>query len=281
MDFRDSIARLGEPAIKARYGNLFHMYAKITAENPYKQPMRIYPAVHYTMGGLWVDYDLMSSIPGMFVLGEANFSDHGANRLGASALMQGLADGYFVIPYTIGGYLAGEKPGAVDTKHEAFQQAVANVNDRVSRLLSVQGTRSVDHFHKELGKIMWDRCGMSRSDEGLREALKEIPALREEFWKDVRVLGSGQSLNQSLEKAGRVADFLEFGELMCRDALERRESCGGHFREEWQAAGEAQRDDENFAHAAVWEHKGEVKDAVRHQEELNFDNVALAVRSYK
>ena len=281
LDFRDSIARLGEPAIKARYGNLFHMYAKITAENPYKQPMRIYPAVHYTMGGLWVDYDLMSSIPGMFVLGEANFSDHGANRLGASALMQGLADGYFVIPYTIGGYLAGEKPGAVDTKHEAFQQAVANVNDRVSRLLSVQGTRSVDHFHKELGKIMWDRCGMSRSDEGLREALKEIPALREEFWKDVRVLGSGQSLNQSLEKAGRVADFLEFGELMCRDALERRESCGGHFREEWQAAGEAQRDDENFAHAAVWEHKGEVKDAVRHQEELNFDNVALAVRSYK
>ena len=281
LDFRDSIARLGEDAIKARYGNLFHMYAKITAENPYKQPMRIYPAVHYTMGGLWVDYDLMSTVPGMFVLGEANFSDHGANRLGASALMQGLADGYFVIPYTIGGYLAGEKAGAIDTSHEAFQQAAANVNDRVNRLLSVQGKRTVDHFHKELGKIMWDRCGMSRNKDGLNEALREIPALREEFWRDVRVLGSGQSLNQSLEKAGRVADFLEFGELMCRDALERRESCGGHFREEWQADGEAKRDDENFAHAAVWEHKGEVKDAVRHQEELKFDNVALAVRSYK
>lgn len=281
LDFRDAIARLGEPAIKARYGNLFHMYAKITAENPYKQPMRIYPAVHYTMGGLWVDYDLMSSIPGMFVLGEANFSDHGANRLGASALMQGLADGYFVIPNTIAGYLATQKAGAVDAKHDAFTQASAQVDDRVKKLLSIQGKRTVDHFHKELGKIMWDRCGMARNEAGLNDALKEIPALREEFWKDVKVLGSGQSLNQSLEKAGRVADFLEFGELMCRDALERRESCGGHFREEWQDEGEAKRDDDNYAHAAVWEHKGEVKDAVRHQEELKFDNVALAVRSYK
>jgi len=281
LDFRDSIARLGEPAIKARYGNLFHMYAKITAENPYKQPMRIYPAVHYTMGGLWVDYNLQSSIPGMFALGEANFSDHGANRLGASALMQGLADGYFVAPYTVGGYLAGEKAGAITTEHEAFKKAEAGVRERVSRLLNVGGKRTVDHFHKELGKIMWDRCGMARTEAGLQEALREIPALREEFWKDVKVLGSGESLNQSLEKAGRVADFLEFGELMCRDALERRESCGGHFREEWQIDGEAQRDDEKFAHSAVWEHTGDVKDAVRHQEELKFDNVKLAVRSYK
>jgi len=281
LDFRDSIARLGKDAIKARYGNLFHMYSKITAEDPYSQPMRIYPAVHYTMGGLWVDYDLMSTIPGMFVLGEANFSDHGANRLGASALMQGLCDGYFVIPNTIAGYLANQKPGSIDGKHEAFGAAIKEVQDRTSRLLGIQGKRTVDDFHKALGKIMWDRCGMARNDAGLKQGIEEIRGLREEFWQDVRVPGEGAALNQSLEKAGRVADFLEYGELMCRDALERRESCGGHFREEWQDDGEAKRDDENFAHAAVWEHKGDVKDAVRHEEELTFDNVKLAVRSYK
>lgn len=281
LDFRDAIQRLGKEAIQARYGNLFHMYAKITAEDPYSRPMRIYPAVHYTMGGLWVDYDLQSTIPGMFVAGEANFSDHGANRLGASALMQGLCDGYFVVPYTIGGYLAGQKPGSVDASHEAFKAVEKDVRDRTQKLLSIQGKRTVDDFHKELGKIMWNRCGMARNKEGLEHALREIPQLREEFWRDVKVLGAEASLNQSLEKAGRVADFLEFGELMCRDALERRESCGGHFREEWQEDGEAKRDDENFAHAAVWEHKGDVKDAVRHKEELVFDNVELAVRSYK
>ena len=281
LDFRDSINRLGEDAIKARYGNLFHMYQKITAENPYKQPMRIFPAVHYTMGGLWVDYDLQSTIPGMFVCGEANFSDHGANRLGASALMQGLCDGYFVVPYTIGGYLAGQKPGAVDTSHPEFQKVENDVKDRTHRLLSIQGKRTVDDFHRALGKIIWDQCGMARNKAGLEQALRDIPAMREEFYKDVKVLGSADTLNQSLEKAGRVADFLEFGELMCRDALTREESCGGHFREEHEVDGEAKRDDENFAHAAVWEHKGEVKDAVRHQEELAFDNVALAVRSYK
>ena len=281
LDFRDSIQRLGKDAIAAKYGNLFHMYAKITAEDPYSMPMRIFPAVHYTMGGLWVDYDLQSTIPGLFVLGEANFSDHGANRLGASALMQGLADGYFVIPYTIGGYLAGQKAGAVKADHAEFARVAAGVEDMTKRLLAIQGKRTVDEFHKALGKIMWSKCGMARNEQGLQEALRTIPALREEFWKDVKVLGSGASLNQSLEKAGRVADFLEFGELMCRDALERRESCGGHFREEWQDEGEARRDDANFCHAAVWEHKGEVRNAVRHQEPLTFDNVHLAVRSYK
>ncbi len=281
LDFRDSIARLGKDKIAARYGNLFHMYAKITAEDPYSQPMRIFPAVHYTMGGLWVDYDLQSTIPGMFVLGEANFSDHGANRLGASALMQGLADGYFVIPYTIGGYLAAQKPGAVDTKHPAFARCEKDVQSRVERLLSIDGKRTVDEFHKALGKIMWNECGMSRSAQGLERALRDIPALREEFWSDVRVPGSAETLNQSLEKAGRVADFLEFGELMCRDALERRESCGGHFREEWQVDGEAKRDDENFCHAAVWEYKGEDQPEQRHEEPLEFENVELAVRSYK
>jgi succinate dehydrogenase / fumarate reductase flavoprotein subunit len=281
LDFRDSIARLGKEAIKARYGNLFHMYSKITAEDPYSQPMRIFPAVHYTMGGLWVDYDLMSTIPGMFVLGEANFSDHGANRLGASALMQGLCDGYFVIPNTIAGYLANQKPGSVDDQHEAFGASIKDVQERTAKLLGIQGKRTVDDFHKALGKIMWDKCGMARNKEGLEQAIGEIRGLREEFWSDVRVPGEGAQLNQSLEKAGRVAEFLEYGELMCRDALERRESCGGHFREEWQDDGEAKRDDENFAHAAVWEHKGDVKDAVRHQEELTFDNVQLAVRSYK
>ena len=281
LDFRDSINRLGEDAIKARYGNLFHMYQKITAENPYKQPMRIFPAVHYTMGGLWVDYDLQSTIPGMFVCGEANFSDHGANRLGASALMQGLCDGYFVVPYTIGGYLAGQKPGAVDASHPEFQKVEGEVKERTQRLLGIQGKRTVDDFHRSLGKVIWGQCGMARNKAGLEQALRDIPAMREEFYKDVKVLGSADTLNQSLEKAGRVADFLEFGELMCRDALTREESCGGHFREEHEVDGEAKRDDENFAHAAVWEHKGDVKDAVRHQEELSFDNVELAVRSYK
>ncbi|MFM1871226.1 MAG: Fumarate reductase flavoprotein subunit, partial [Planctomycetota bacterium] len=281
LDFRDSINRLGKDAIAARYGNLFHMYAKITAEDPYSQPMRIFPAVHYTMGGLWVDYNLESTIPGLFVLGEANFSDHGANRLGASALMQGLADGYFVIPYTIGGYLAGQKAGGVSADHPAFASTAAEVADLTKRLLSIQGKRTVDDFHRALGKIMWSKCGMARNEKGLQQAIADIRQLRGEFWKDVRVLGEGMSVNQSLEKAGRVADFLEFGEVMCRDALERRESCGGHFREEWQDDGEAKRDDQNFCHAAVWEHKGDPKDAVRHQEALQFENVHLAVRSYK
>lgn len=281
LDFRDSIQRLGKDAIAAKYGNLFHMYAKITAEDPYSQPMRIFPAVHYTMGGLWVDYDLQSTIPGLFVCGEANFSDHGANRLGASALMQGLADGYFVIPYTIGGYLAGQKPGAVPASHPEFGKATAAVQEMTKRLLSIQGKRSVDDFHKALGKIMWSKCGMARNEKGLQQAIAEIQALRAEFWRDVKVLGGDATVNQSLEKAGRVADFLEFGELTCRDALERRESCGGHFREEWQDAGEAKRDDENFCHVAVWEHKGEPRQAVRHQEPLAFENVHLAVRSYK
>jgi succinate dehydrogenase / fumarate reductase, flavoprotein subunit len=281
LDFRDSIARLGKDAIAARYGNLFHMYAKITAEDPYTQPMRIYPAVHYTMGGLWVDYDLMSTIPGLFVAGEANFSDHGANRLGASALMQGLADGYFVIPMTVGGYLAGQKAGAVKPDHPAFEQGKKQVAELTKRMLSIQGKRTVDDFHKALGKLMWTHCGMARTEVGLEQALRDIPALREQFWKDVKIVGSGEGLNQSLEKAGRVADFLEFGELMCRDALERRESCGGHFREEWQDDGEARRDDENFCHAAVWEHKGEGQAPVRHEEPLVFENVHLAVRSYK
>ncbi|MBX3461652.1 MAG: fumarate reductase/succinate dehydrogenase flavoprotein subunit [Planctomycetes bacterium] len=281
LDFRDSIARLGKEAIAARYGNLFHMYAKITAEDPYSQPMRIFPAVHYTMGGLWVDYDLQSTIPGLFVLGEANFSDHGANRLGASALMQGLADGYFVIPYTIGGYLAGQRAGAIKTDHPQFAATAGEVDELTRRLLSIQGKRTVDDFHKALGKIMWQHCGMARNERGLQQALRDIPALREEFWRDVRVPGSGAELNQSLEKAGRVADFLEFGELMCRDALERRESCGGHFREEWQDEGEARRDDENFCHAAVWEYTGPGRAPARHVEPLAFENVHLAVRSYK
>jgi succinate dehydrogenase / fumarate reductase flavoprotein subunit len=281
LDFRDSIQRLGKDAIAAKYGNLFHMYAKITAEDPYSQPMRIFPAVHYTMGGLWVDYDLQSTIPGLFVCGEANFSDHGANRLGASALMQGLADGYFVIPYTIGGYLAGQKPGAVPQSHAEFGKAAASVQEMQKRLLGIQGKRTVDDFHKALGKIMWSKCGMARNEKGLLQAIADIQALRAEFWRDVKVLGGEATVNQSLEKAGRVADFLEFGELTCRDALERRESCGGHFREEWQDDGEARRDDVNFCHAAVWEHKGEPRQAVRHQEPLVFENVHLAVRSYK
>ncbi len=281
LDFRDAIARVGKDAIAAKYGNLFHMYAKITAEDPYSQPMRIFPAVHYTMGGLWVDYDLQSTIPGLFVLGEANFSDHGANRLGASALMQGLADGYFVIPYTIGGYLAGQRPGSAGPDRPEFEQVRGEVAAMTKRLLGINGKYTVDEFHKALGKIMWSKCGMARTEAGLKEAIQQIPQLREQFWQEVKVLGNNESMNQSLEKAGRVADFLEFGELMCRDALERRESCGGHFREEWQDEGEARRDDDNFCHAAVWEYRGGDQAAVRHEEPLEFENVHLAVRSYK
>jgi succinate dehydrogenase / fumarate reductase, flavoprotein subunit len=283
LDFSESIGRLGEKTIGERYGNLFEMYERITDENPYKTPMRIYPAVHYTMGGLWVDYELMTTIPGLYALGEANFSDHGANRLGASALMQGLSDGYFVIPYTIANHLApmlGTKP--VPTTHEAFKTAEAEVRDRFNGYMSVNGTRSVDWFHRELGKIVWDYCGMERTQVGLEKALSEIPALYEEFRKDVRVLGSANTLNQSLEKAGRVDDFFQLAMLMCRDALERNESCGGHFRAEYQYEdGEAKRDDENFCHVAAWEWTGEMGSPNRHVEPLSFEEVHLAVRSYK
>jgi succinate dehydrogenase / fumarate reductase flavoprotein subunit len=283
LDFSEAIGRLGAPKIEEKYGNLFEMYERITDENPYQVPMRIYPASHYTMGGLWVDYNLMSTIPGLFVLGEANFSDHGANRLGASALMQGLADGYFVIPYTIGGYLAGIKPGTrIKADHpevKATEQAVA---DRTNKLLSIGGKETPTHFHREMGKVMWEMCGMGRNEAGLKKALELIPQIREEFWKNLAIPGSGDDLNQSLEAAGRVADFLEIGELMCLDALERRESCGGHFREEWQTEeGEALRDDENFAHVAAWEYKGEGQAPVRNIEPLAFENVHLATRSYK
>jgi len=281
LDFRDSIKRLGGDTIAQRYGNLFQMYERITGEDPYKVPMRIFPAVHYTMGGLWVDYNLQSTIPGLFVIGEANFSDHGANRLGASALMQGLADGYFVLPYTLSNYLAGMSRDPVTTQGSEFRAVQNQVEEKLKRLLSINGKRTVDSFHKELGKIMWDKCGMSRDRAGLTEALTKIPALREEFWQNVRVLGEGENLNQSLEKAGRVADFLEFGELMCADALTREESCGGHFREEYQIEGEAKRDDENFAHAAVWEYQGEGKAPTRHVEPLVYENIKLATRSYK
>jgi succinate dehydrogenase / fumarate reductase flavoprotein subunit len=282
LDFADAIKRLGEDVIRDRYGNLFDMYERITDENPYKVPMRIYPASHYTMGGLWVDYNLMSTIPGLHVAGEANFSDHGANRLGASALMQGLADGYFVLPYTIGNYLAGTKKDAVDVKHAAFKDAEAAVETRIKKLLAVKGKRTVDSFSKELGKIMWEYCGMARNKAGLETALKKIPALREEFWKGVTVAGQPGELNQSLERAGRVADFLELGELMCLDALAREESCGGHFREEYQTPdGEAVRNDEKFCHVAAWEYTGEGKAPVRHVEQLEFQDVHLATRSYK
>jgi succinate dehydrogenase / fumarate reductase flavoprotein subunit len=282
LDFADSIRRVGEDVIRERYDNLFQMYERITDEDPYKVPMRIYPAIHYTMGGLWVDYHLMSNVPGLFVLGEANFSDHGANRLGASALMQGLADGYFVIGSTLANYLAGLLgTGTVPIDDPAFAEAQGDVEDRVKRLLSVGGTQSVDHYHRELGKIMWEYCGMARNRTGLEKALSEIPALREEFWKDVRVLGEGP-MNQSLERAGRVADFFELGELMVRDALEREESCGGHFREESQTEeGEALRDDEHYAHVAAWEWGGDPGRSIRHKEELQFDNVHLSQRSYK
>jgi succinate dehydrogenase / fumarate reductase flavoprotein subunit len=282
LDFRDAIQRLGRQVVAERYGNLFDMYERITGEDPYQVPMRIYPAIHYTMGGLWVDYNLMSTIPGLFVIGEANFSDHGANRLGASALMQGLADGYFVLPYTIGDYLAGAKPPKVDTGHAAFREAETQVNCLTRRLLDIQGTRTVDSFHRDLGKLLWEYCGMARNADGLRYALEKIPALRQEFWRDVRVLGSAEDLNQSLEKAGRVADFFELGELMCQDALDRNESCGGHFREEFQTPdGEALRNDEDFAYSAAWEYAGEGQRPALHKEPLHFDYVHPSQRSYK
>lgn len=268
--------------IAERYGNLFDMYEQITGESPYEVPMRIYPAPHYTMGGLWVDYNLMSTIPGLFVIGEANFSDHGANRLGASALMQGLADGYFILPYTIGDYLARTKLGPLTADHAAFAEIESEVRDRISRLLSAKGTRTVDSFHRELGRVMWDLCGMSRNATGLKEALRRIPELRQEFWNDVKVAGQGDDLNQSLEKAGRVADFFEFAELMCRDALHRDESCGGHFREEHQTdEGEAKRDDETFAYVAAWEYTGPDSQPRLHKEPLEFAYVELTRRSYK
>jgi succinate dehydrogenase / fumarate reductase flavoprotein subunit len=282
LDFRDAIKRDGEDKVREKYGNLFDMYERITGENPYKVPMRIYPAVHYTMGGLWVDYHLQTTIPGLFCLGEANFSDHGANRLGASALMQGLADGYFIISYTLGHYLAGvNAKDLADAASPAFRAAESEASSKLDRLISVRGKRSVDSFHKELGQVMWEHCGMARSRQSLTEALAKIPALREEFWRDVTVLGSRDSFNQSLEKAGRVADFLEFSELMCKDALVREESCGGHFRVEHQLEGEAKRDDDKFCHAAVWEYAGEGNEPIRNIEPLQFDNVKLATRSYK
>jgi succinate dehydrogenase / fumarate reductase flavoprotein subunit len=282
LDFSDAISRQGEAVVRERYGNLFDMYERITAENPYKVPMRIYPAVHYTMGGLWVDYNLMGTIPGLFVAGEANFSDHGANRLGASALMQGLADGYFVLPYTIGSYLAASKAGSMSTDKPEFAAAKAQVNERTNRLLARKGKRTATSFHRELGKLLWENCGMARTAAGLKEALARIPELREQFWREVMVPGGHEELNQSLESAGRVGDFLEFAELLCRDALLREESCGGHFRQEYQTPdGEARRDDARFAHVAVWEHKGEGQEPVRHTEPLSFENIHLAQRSYK
>lgn len=282
LDFSDAIGRLGENTIRERYGNLFDMYERITDENPYKVPMRIYPAIHYTMGGLWVDYNLMSTIPGLHVIGEANFSDHGANRLGASALMQGLADGYFIIPYTIGDYLATTKLEKVTTDHPECKKVEAEVNGRMKKLLSIRGKRTVDSFHRELGKIMWDYCGMARNAKGLKLALGKIPELREEYWKNVNVLGGNEELNQSLEKAGRVGDFFELAELMCLDALQRPESCGGHFREESQTPeGEALRDDERFCYVSAWEYTGEDKQPVMHKEPLSFEYVHLTQRSYK
>src|ERR1700744_5385264 len=282
LDFAEAISRLGEDAVRAKYGNLFDMYYQITDENPYKVPMRIYPAVHYTMGGLWVDYNLMTNVPGLYCLGEANFSDHGANRLGASALMQGLADGYFVVPYTLGDYLANIGPKPIDTKNPAFEQTKKDVEDRVQKLLSLKGTKTVDEYHRELGHIMWEYCGMARNEEGLKKAKGMIQNLRADFWKNVIVLGENEELNQSLEKAGRVADFLELGELMVDDALMRRESCGGHFRVESQTPeGEALRDDDNFAFVAAWEYKGDNQPEVLNKEVLEFENVHLTQRSYK
>ncbi|KIG12302.1 Succinate dehydrogenase flavoprotein subunit [Enhygromyxa salina] len=287
LDFATAIERDGKPAIEDRYGNLFEMYERISGENPYKTPMRIYPAVHYTMGGLWVDYNLMSNVPGLHVLGEANFSDHGANRLGASALMQGLADGYFVIPYTLGNYIATEYTGEVSTKHPAFARAEAEVRERQRKLLEIgsksgSSRKSVDYFHRKLGKIMWEYCGMARNAAGLQKALTQIPELREQFWKQAYVPGGADELNPWLEKAGRVADFLEFSELMCHDALYRDESCGGHFREEHQTEeGEAVRRDDEFAHGAIWEYAGVGTPPTLHKEPLEFENVKLTTRSYK
>jgi succinate dehydrogenase / fumarate reductase flavoprotein subunit len=282
LDFAESIGRLGRDVIRQRYGNLFDMYRNISGDDPYEVPMRIYPAPHYAMGGLWVDYDLMSTVPGLFVIGEANFSDHGANRLGASALMQGLADGYFVLPYTIGGYLARSGTSTVKADHGEFAAAAKDAEARTKRLLSVNGKRTPDEFHAELGRLLWNACGMSRRREGLEDALRRIPEIREAFWKDVRVPGSGEDLNQTLEKAGRVADFLEFAEVLCLDALTREESCGGHFREEHQTPeGEALRNDREFQHVAVWEWKGDGQRPVLHKEPLVFEAVPPSTRSYK
>ena len=282
LDFQDAIARLGKAKIEERYGNLFEMYTKITNEDPYTVPMRIYPAPHYTMGGLWVDYNLMSNLPGLFVIGEANFSDHGANRLGASALMQGLADGYFVLPYTIGGYLAQLGWDPVSNQTDGFKESLAGIKEQTSKFLSMNGKKSPDDFHMELGHLMLDKCGMARDAKGLKEALAKIPEIREEFWKNVNIPGSGESMNQTLEKAGRVADFLEFSELLCRDALMREESCGGHFREEHQTAeGEALRDDEKFAFVGAWQFKGKDKEPELQKEELDFEIVKPSARSYK
>jgi succinate dehydrogenase / fumarate reductase flavoprotein subunit len=282
LDFADAIRRLGERTIRDRYGNLFEMYHRITDENPYESPMRIFPAVHYTMGGLWVDYNLMSTIPGLHVIGEANFSDHGANRLGASALMQGLADGYFILPATIAEYLASTKPDKIDVTHPECARAEADIGAYTRRLLAIKGKRTVDSFHRELGKLMWDYCGMARSADGLKHALAQIPVLREEFWRNVNVPGSGAELNQALERAGRVADFLELAELICRDALHREESCGGHFRVEYQTPdGEALRNDEQFAYVAGWEYTGPDSEPRLYKEPLEFEYVHLAQRSYK
>ncbi len=282
LDFAEAVAEFGEDTIRDRYANLFDMYAQITGENPYKTPMRIYPAVHYTMGGLWVDYNLMSNLPGLHVLGEANFSDHGANRLGASALMQGLADGYFVIPVTVANYLADETPGAVTAGHDAFRETEKSVRDATDRLLGIRGRRTATSFHRELGLLMWENCGMARSRQSLTEALQRIPELRAEFWENLRVPGSGESFNQQLELAGRVADYLEFAELMCHDALHREESCGGHFRVEHQTGdGEAMRNDEDFSFVSAWEHTGDFSKPQLHSEPLEFDVVKPSVRSYK
>jgi succinate dehydrogenase / fumarate reductase flavoprotein subunit len=282
LDFSDALKRFGEDTIRERYGNLFEMYERITDENAYKQPMRIYPAPHYAMGGLWVDYDLQSNLPGLFVLGEANFSDHGANRLGASALMQGLADGYFIIPYTIANYLAETKPIAAAAENPEFKKSREDVDSFTKKLLSIKGKKTAHEFHRDLGKLMWNNVGMTRSETSLKEALKRIPELREEFWENVNVSGSGLELNQELEKAGRVADFLEFAELLTKDALHRNESCGAHFRVEHQTRdGEAIRDDKNFSYVSAWEYKGADKEPELHKELLTFEHAHLAVRSYK
>ncbi len=282
LDFSDAIKRLGKQGIRERYSNLFDMYERITGESPYEVPMRIYPAIHYTMGGLWVDYNLMTTVPGLFAIGEANFSDHGANRLGASALMQGLADGYFILPYTIGDYLANSKSEKIDTSHSAVRDAETGVLRMTNRLFEIRGKRTVASFHRELGKLLWDLCGMARTEAGLKKALQRVPELRQEFWNNLNLLGNGEELNQALENAGRVADFLEFGELMCLDALQRKESCGGHFREEFQTPdGEALRDDSNYSYVAAWEYAGAGKQPVLNKEPLNFEYVHPTQRSYK
>jgi succinate dehydrogenase / fumarate reductase flavoprotein subunit len=282
LDFADAIKRVGKHVIQERYGNLFDMYEKITGENAYEAPMRIFPAVHYTMGGSWVDYNLMSTVPGLYVLGEANFSDHGANRLGASALMQGLADGYFVLPYTIGDYFASTKQAKVSTSHAEFKKAEDDVRALTNKLLSIKGKRTPTSLHRELGKLLWEKCGMARNEAGLKEALQRIPQLREEFWKNLNVTGEAGELNQSLEYAGRVADFMDFAELLCLDALHRRESCGGHFREEFQTPeGEAKRDDEQFSYVAAWEYQGSGKEPLLHKEPLVYEEVHMSTRSYK